>query len=173
VARVLTIPEEALATSSPIHYVQLSLASPDGHELSHNFYWLASRRNVFDWKKATYRFTPVQSYQDLTALAALGRISISASANAQANPEGSRVRVMVQNRGATLAFQVHLGIRWKGQGSEILPVTWTENYFALLPGEAREITAQVFSAGALGAKAELVVDGWNVEPLTLSILSTN
>ena len=171
IARVLTIPADTLSTSSPIHYVRLNLTGRGGQEMSHNFYWLASRRNVFDWRKATYRFTPVQSYEDLTALAALETVPLSASAQEQPTPGGPRVTVKVQNRSKTLAFQVHLGIRRKGEDSEVLPVTWTDNYFELLPGESREATAEFLSV--LQGSPELVVSGWNVEPFSVNIQAKN
>ena len=46
-------------------------------------------------------------------------------------------------------------------GEEILPVLWSDNYFALLPGETREVNA-TYSARDLGRSAPTVeVDGWN------------
>jgi Ig-like domain-containing protein len=41
---------------------------------------------------------------------------------------------------------------------------WEDNYFSLLPGEKREVTAQ-YRARELGsAKADVSISGWNVEP---------
>jgi exo-1,4-beta-D-glucosaminidase len=86
-----------------------------------------------------------------------------------------------------LAFAVHLKVmkpvRFSDPESdnnelEVLPVIWQDNYFPLLPGEKREITAtyrkqdlQLEStsgdtpswAGKVG-KPTVDVDGWNVVP---------
>jgi exo-1,4-beta-D-glucosaminidase len=51
----------------------------------------------------------------------------------------------------------------KGNGEEILPVLWQDNYISLLPGQKREITA-TYRASELGAaKASVEVSGWNIE----------
>ena len=45
---------------------------------------------------------------------------------------------------------------------EVLPVLWSDNYFSLLPGEKREITA-TYRAKDLGATTPVIeVGGWNV-----------
>jgi len=50
------------------------------------------------------------------------------------------------------------------EGEEALPVLWEDNYFALMPGEEREVTA-VYPKEALDESAAVVaVDGWNVAP---------
>ena len=48
-------------------------------------------------------------------------------------------------------------------GAEILPVLWDDNYFRLLPGESREITARFSPADAAAAQPILEVGGWNIE----------
>jgi exo-1,4-beta-D-glucosaminidase len=53
--------------------------------------------------------------------------------------------------------------RGKG-GDDVVPVLWSDNYFSLLPGEKRTVTAGFNSAALDGASPELVVEGWNVEP---------
>jgi exo-1,4-beta-D-glucosaminidase len=43
-------------------------------------------------------------------------------------------------------------------------VLWQDNYFELMPGERREITATYQKKLLGGAKAYLKVDGWNIAP---------
>ncbi len=52
--------------------------------------------------------------------------------------------------------------RGKG-GQDVVPVFWSDNYFSLLPGEKKSVTARFDGASLAGATPELVVDGWNVE----------
>jgi exo-1,4-beta-D-glucosaminidase len=54
--------------------------------------------------------------------------------------------------------------RGKG-GDDITPIFWSDNYFSLLPGEKKSVTARFDSASAEGASPELVVNGWNVDPI--------
>jgi len=170
VAKVLSFPPDAFNPPSPVYFVRLTLDDREGRTVSRNFYWLSSKKSVYDWSKTTYRFTPVSSYEDMTALESLpkaGELKVDASV---AEPSGEPfVRVAVHNPGKRLAFQVHLAIRHPRSEMEILPVLWDDNYFELLPGESRNIEAQFLSPAALREGARLVVTGWNIEPATISL----
>jgi exo-1,4-beta-D-glucosaminidase len=58
---------------------------------------------------------------------------------------------------------VRLKLDKGAKGEEILPVVWEDNYFSLLPGEKREVTARYRSSDAGTAKSVVEVSGWNVE----------
>ena len=58
-----------------------------------------------------------------------------------------------------------------GDREELLPLLWQDNYFPLLPGEKREITATFQSAHVPLDKLSVEVDGWNVAPAT-SVVTT-
>jgi exo-1,4-beta-D-glucosaminidase len=47
----------------------------------------------------------------------------------------------------------------KKGGDEVLPVIWEDNYFSLLPGETRRVTATYRSP----EKTVVEVEGWNVK----------
>jgi exo-1,4-beta-D-glucosaminidase len=169
VAKVLRIPETAFLATSPIYFAQLTLKNERGETISSNFYWLSAKRNVYDWAN-TDAFTAISLYEDLTALETLpsaGRLALSTTVDQSG--EGPLVRVKIRNPSVHLAFQIHVGIRPKGENSEIVPVLWQDNYIQLMPGESREITAQFLSPDALDHDSELAVDGWNIEPLSLPI----
>jgi exo-1,4-beta-D-glucosaminidase len=169
VARAVTIPQEALAGGSAVHFICLTLARPDGQTVSTNFYWLPSQPDVFDWSNASFRYTPVSSYGDLTALLRLKPVHLEVSLERQNGPEGPSVHVHLKNPSANLAFQIRVAIRPKAQDSEVLPVIWSDNYFELLPGESREIAAQYFPPAVLPDNAELLVTGWNISNLAVPI----
>jgi exo-1,4-beta-D-glucosaminidase len=46
---------------------------------------------------------------------------------------------------------------------EILPVLWEDNYFSLLPGEAREITATHDAADVGAGTIRVTAEGWNTQ----------
>jgi exo-1,4-beta-D-glucosaminidase len=167
--RATVIPESALSNDSPVHYVRLTLTKPDGGVASTNFYWLSSKRNVFDWSKASFRYTPVSNYEDLKALLALQIVHLRATYGAKSGPEGPLVTVQLSNPSSDLAFQIAVGVRRQSEDSQVLPVLWSDNYFELLPGESREITAHYLSPDTLKAPSEIVVTGWNISQLTIPI----
>jgi exo-1,4-beta-D-glucosaminidase len=101
-------------------------------------------------------------------------VELRASAASEVKSENRLVRLTVENPSASLAFQVHLKMESAGKTgdegateTEILPVLWSDNYFALMPGEKREITATYAKARAGTGAPRVVVDGWNVKPLTV------
>jgi exo-1,4-beta-D-glucosaminidase len=71
--------------------------------------------------------------------------------------------VTIRNPSKSLAFFVRLKLSKGANGEEVLPILWQDNYFSLLPGESREITA-TYQAKQLGAdKPVLSVKGWNAD----------
>jgi exo-1,4-beta-D-glucosaminidase len=179
VERVATIPKLATDSSSPVDFLRLTLRGDGGKLLSSNFYWLSRTPAILDWTKTktfngdgtgTTIYTPASRFDDFTALDRLPRISLQASATITPGDTPS-VRVHVENSSDYLAFQVRLGIRRRGEDSEILPVLWDDNFFELLPGETREIRARYLSPGALDGEAELHVAGWNIQPVVVALCS--
>jgi len=69
---------------------------------------------------------------------------------------------MVENPGKNLAFAVHLKVNRSDDGEEVLPVLWQDNYFWLLPGEKRTITATYSAADLHGTAPKVSVGGWNI-----------
>ena len=78
-------------------------------------------------------------------------------------PDREIEQVTVSNPGKTLAFAVRLKVKRDSDGEEILPVLWEDNYFALLPGQSRQITATYQAKDVGRAKAVVDVSGWNVK----------
>ena len=171
VAKAGAFPERVFGPASPLYFVDLVLKDQFGKVLSTNFYWLSSKKNVYDWSAADNdAFTPVKSYEDLTTLNSLpstGEMSVSAAF--MKGNEGPFARLKLENHSDKLAFQIRLAIRRKGQNSEILPVRWNDNFVSLLPRESREIIAQFSSPDALGGEKELTIAGWNTAAQVVSL----
>jgi exo-1,4-beta-D-glucosaminidase len=66
----------------------------------------------------------------------------------------------VENPSKSLAFFVRLKVNHGVK--EILPVLWQDNYFSLLPGEKRELSATYRTSELGAAKPAVEVSGWNV-----------
>jgi exo-1,4-beta-D-glucosaminidase len=169
VAKVLTLPTEAFSPASRVYFVKLDLQTNDGKTASTNFYWLSPKKNTYEWGKTDYKYTPVSSYEDFTALGNLPKAKIDVSGRAASTAGGPVVHVTVKNSSDHLAFQVRLGIRKKGEDAEILPVFWDDNYIELMPGESREISARYLPTSDLSDSLELTLAGWNIESATIPL----
>ena len=167
--RVFTIPE--LEGVSGTYFVGLTLED-SGKTASRNFYWLSAKPETLDWEKSDWYHTPTKSFADYTALNTLPQVDLETTARIQ--PQGATVTV--RNPGRTLAFAVHLEVKQGPEGDEILPVLWEDNYFSLLPGEARQIAATWGGPAARPARRDnagrqpqrtgspvVQVEGWNVK----------
>ena len=47
----------------------------------------------------------------------------------------------MKNPSASVAFQVHLRATKGKDGDDLVPIFWDDNYFSLLPGEEKSVTA--------------------------------
>ena len=168
--QVLTLPPFPAEPGAATYFVRLSLRDKSGKEISSNFYWLPARLSTLAWDKTPdTAFTPIATFEDLTALNSLPQVKLRAVAKFEKAEGSDRVRVTIENPGRSLAFQVHVGVRKAHSEDEILPVLWDDNYISLLPGESKVMTARYLEGGAVGSGASVLVDGWNVEPVEIAV----
>jgi exo-1,4-beta-D-glucosaminidase len=158
--KVLTLP--ALTDASPVYFLVLRLEDSAGKLVGSNFYWLSTKPESLDWEKSNWFTTPTSSFADYTALSQLPKVDLKVASRTERQGEDSVTHVTVENPGKALAFFVRLKVDKGKGGEEILPVLWDDNYFSLLPGEKRELTATYRSAGLGSAKPDVEVSGWNV-----------
>jgi len=103
----------------------------------------------------------VTTHADLTALATLPTTTLAVSRRAQDTSDGGAAIVTVENTGRSLAFQVHLKLVDPASGDEVLPVFWDDNYFALVPGEKRDVRVAL-PRQARAASLAVDAEAWNV-----------
>lgn len=162
VVKALPLPApETLAGLSPTYFVHLVLEDAAGKRVGSNFYWLPTKRDVMDWDKSEWYLTPTKSYADLTALAALPKVSLQVSSKTARAGGDAVTTVTVSNPSPHLAFFVRLKINRDKDGEEILPVRWEDNYLSLLPGEKRQVSARYRAAELGGRPAAVEVSGLN------------
>lgn len=158
--RAFDIPE--VPGLSTTYFVKLELRDASGKLITSNFYWLSTRPEVFDWEKTDYRFTPLTQHGDLTALAGLPKVRVAVSSHTVREGNENVTHVKVRNPGRSLAFMVRLRLLKGANGADVLPILWDDNFFTLLPGEEREVTARC-AARDLGAVEPVIhVEGWNI-----------
>ena len=130
-------------TANGMVLVSLKATDAGGAELSNNLYWQGAND---------------AAYRGLTRLAP---VTLEATATATPVGDETEVRVALANRGATPAIETKLTVM-NGDGSQVLPAYFSDNYVSLLPGETRTVTVRYPAAAAKDARVTL--RGWNVAP---------
>jgi len=161
---------EGLSTT---YFLRLQLRDAGGKLLSDNFYWLSTKADTLDWaKRKDTVYTPQKEFADLTGLNSLPPVMLSVSAAKSSGAGKETITIAAKNPGSSVAFMAHLRLA-RGPGSdEVVPIFWSDNYFSLLPGEERVITASYDLSVLQGQTAVLVVDGYNVVSGTVQLAST-
>ena len=162
-SNVFLLPDLDGLTST--YFVQLALDDLAGKRLSTNFYWLSKKSETLDWSKVTYDTTEALAkaqYGDFVGLNSLPKVRLEHSARTEHRGSEMITHVFVENSDKSLAMFVHLAVKRSNDGEEVLPVLWQDNYFSLLPGEKREITAEYGLSDLHDSKPMVSVDGWNV-----------
>jgi exo-1,4-beta-D-glucosaminidase len=149
---------------SKTYFLRLQLHAPGGELVSDNFYWLSTKADTLNWaKRQDTVYTPQAEFADLTGLNSLPQVSLRTSS---AFLDGE-AHVTLMNPSNAIAFMVHVRVTHGKDGEDITPIFWDDNYFSLLPGEKRTVTAKFLRPSQDGPKPFLVVEGWNVAPATL------
>jgi exo-1,4-beta-D-glucosaminidase len=153
-------------------FLRLKLEDNTGKEVSDNFYWLSTKKDIegkkierksprgFDWDL----FTAVpKSVADLTALETLPEVEIERSFKLHEAADDKTGVVNIKNNGASIAFMVHLSLTRGEGGEEINPAYWDNNYITLFPGESKEIKVHFNKEDQGDSSPVLKVNGWNVK----------
>ncbi len=148
---------------SPTYFLKLELHDTSGRMMSDNFYWLSTQPDLLDWaKKLDTVYTPQSAYADLSGLNALPPVKLVVRSSMSQAGKARMVRAFLENSSSNLAFMVHLRVAKGSSGEDVVPIFWDDNYFSLLPGEKRQLSARFESAAAGVGNLVLTVDGWNV-----------
>jgi exo-1,4-beta-D-glucosaminidase len=157
--RVLTLPD--ITGLSATYFVSLSLSDNSGGAVSRNLYWLSTTPETLDWDKSTWYYTPTKAFADYTALNSLPPVTLKLNSETSQRGIDRVTTVFIENPGTAIAFGIRLKATKGADGEEVLPVLWEDNYFALLPGERRTVTA-TYRAKDLGRTTALVeAEAWN------------
>ncbi|MEI7828825.1 MAG: sugar-binding domain-containing protein [Prolixibacteraceae bacterium] len=140
-----------LASSKEVNFVVLNLKDTGGKLISHNTYWLAADNNY-------------------TSLQSMPHTKVATTVLKEEQIRSETVwTVKFTNNSKKLAFFINP--RLMGNDKEILPAFWSSNYFSLAPGESMIAKVSASAAALTGKKIELLVKGWNVEKITVSLVS--
>jgi exo-1,4-beta-D-glucosaminidase len=148
---------EGLDEADGVAFLRLILRDGDGEVLSRNVYWVAQAVDELDWENSTWYHTPVTSFADYTSLFGMETASVSIASSPKEGQQGT-FTVTLENEATVPAFFIRLNLV-DGDGNDVNPVTWSDNYVTLWPGETLELTVN----GWDGTGKTVLIDGVNVE----------
>jgi exo-1,4-beta-D-glucosaminidase len=155
---------------STTYFLKLWLDQPSGGVLSDNFYWLSTKPDTMDWKhKKDTVYTPQKDFADITGLNSLSQVKLELQA-AELDMGGTgMVRLHVKNPSTSVAFMIHPRLTKGSDGDDLVPIFWDDNYFSLLPGEEKTVSATFSPSDSQGQLPFLYVDGYNVSRVSVTI----
>lgn len=148
---VLKLPD--LSEQNTVFFFKIAVFEGET-QMADNFYWMNPHTN-----------------QNYHVLRDMPSISLLAYAK-RSMPEGEEdaYTVVVQNPTDTPALAVRLKTMDADTGAQILPVYYSDNYFALMPGEKRTISLAADRRFG-GGQPRFEVEGWNVTASAVQIVS--
>jgi exo-1,4-beta-D-glucosaminidase len=162
--QVLLLPQSLWNGVERLFFIDLKLKDASGRVVSRNFYWVPYTLTTFEWNATEYTHTPAERYPNLQALTRLPAAQVTATADTVNGAHGRMVKVRLENRGQTLAFQVSAAAR-TADGGLVAPVFWSDNWIELAPGESETLTARLPDDAP--ADTTIRLEGWNVAEQTL------
>ena len=147
---------------SPTYFLVLTVSDASGKRVGSNFYWLSTKPEKLNWAKSVWYMTPTSDYADFTALNSLPKVKLKVTSKTEHTIGDVVTRVTIENPSKSIAFFNRLKLTG-AKGEEVLPVLWQDNYFSVLPGEKREVTATYHPKSLGDNKPVIVVEGWNAD----------
>ncbi|MCX6992089.1 MAG: beta galactosidase jelly roll domain-containing protein [Kiritimatiellaeota bacterium] len=156
-----------------VYFVKLELFAANNQPVSDNFYWLSSVPEGDDESadlalKDLSKFNPNAEHHlndkgVFVPLKNLPKVKLLQTSTLEDRGEELAVRVKLSNPSPHLAFFIHVAAVNAKNDEEILPVYWDDNYFSILPGATKNVTA-ILPKSNLGAVKVpgIRVEGWNI-----------
>ncbi len=165
---LFTVP--ALTGLSATYFIRLQLKDSAGALVSNNLYWYSTSPDVLGNKSTWYK-TAVKSYANLTGLSSLAsNPNVTATVARTTTGSEQTVTVTLQNTSTTnLAFFVRPEVTAGNGGLEVVPVSYTDNYVSLWPGESTTITATYQTSDLGGQPPFLRIRGYNVPTTSVAV----
>lgn len=175
VQQVLRLPR--IRGLSPIFFVRCQLWNSSGALLVDNVYWdsITGDDPGDPSKDPDHKFDyQPKQWASFSGLITLPRADLDLTARDTPDVGGeSETAITLTNRTAGIAFFIHVGLTKGQNGTEILPVTYEDNYVTVFPHESVTIHARYKSALAEGKPVFVELDGRNVSPKTAAVTRPN
>jgi len=135
---------------SKCYFIKLELKDRDGRVLSDNFYWQSRAAGEYE------------------SLNNMPRIGVTGTVNQNRENDVRKVTVDLRNGDQCVALATRLKVVDVATGLLIAPILYSDNYFSLLRGEAKQVTLEFSTKNVSGDEVSVQVEGWNVTPAELA-----
>lgn len=141
----LTLPSlhvDSLAGGQPtdVRFIRLALDDAEGRRVSDNFYVIGNEEG------------------NLMQLRSLPKVSLKTDVVR----DGNRYDVTIANETDTPAMMIRLNLKAE-DGEQVLPVSYEDNYFHLMPGEKRTVRVEWSPADTRSLPTYVEITGFNVK----------
>lgn len=143
------------ADISSVHFIKLVLKDAEGKRISDAFYWRSTDIFKGAW---TISGPAVGGFQDIKNLPL---VNLDATAKKIVVNDQIEMDIKVVNPSKSVAFFTRLILKDKN-GDIVKPVFYSDNFFALLPGEVKFVKATVANNKLPDGIAKVFIKGWNV-----------
>lgn len=138
---------------SPVHFIKLRLFDATGKEVGSNFYW----RSTDKYKgKKTLTGPATAGFEKISDL---GQTNVSMKYDITQKDGKHIFDIRLKNTGRAIAFFTQLQLL-DSEGKPVRPSFYSDNFFSMLPGEARHITVETDELSGEGNR--LVLKGYNI-----------
>ncbi|WP_066070258.1 FIMAH domain-containing protein [Neobacillus soli] len=148
---------------SPTYFLRLELRDAKDNIVSINSYAQSTKKDLVRYQNHGWNYTPQDQFADFTQLQQLDQaeLQIEGKPKTVTNGQEQTISYTVKNKGNSIAYGVFAKIKKGVNGDLVAPVKMEDNYFMLLPGEKRTLTA-TYNLSDLGNAAAVVeVDSYN------------
>jgi exo-1,4-beta-D-glucosaminidase len=175
--RTVLTPKVPAQTSST-YFLELTLRK-GARTVSRNVYWLSTKQDAVDWGKTLGQgsgatFQP-GGYADLTGLQKIPAANVTASASSHRQGADEVTTVTIRNTGTSPTVFTRADVRRasadghaQGGDDQVLPITWSDNYVTLWPGQSQTLTARYRAADLRGAHPVVSLTGRNLTDRTIA-----
>ena len=119
------------------HFIALTLTTEDGAPVADNFYSIGAKDNEYIFDKSTWYYTPVRSWSDLRFVYAQGGADVAVTVVLAEDG----YTVTLENRSAVVA-PMNILKALDADGNLAVPAYWSDNFFALVPGQVKTVTCK-------------------------------
>ena len=129
--------------------VSLDVTDAAGKIVSQNVYWQGAND---------------AAYRGMTQMA---KVRLTSTATSRRDGDEIATTLDISNPGSVAALATKLTVM-NGDGTQVLPAYFTDNYVSLLPGAKRRIEIR-YPAAAMKGKTTVALRGWNVTPAVVQV----
>ncbi|MCK4446099.1 MAG: glycoside hydrolase family 2, partial [Candidatus Marinimicrobia bacterium] len=107
--KIMDIPDNLDITS--VYFVDLRLLdSKSGKEIDQNFYWLSTQKDIHDFEKTEWFYTPIKQYADFSELTQMPEVTLAVNYLIRQNGDEQSMEVTLRNTADTIAFFIELQV---------------------------------------------------------------